>query len=133
MCVSIPTAKDSPTTGLRCTEYVKMKEASSITMKTIKYGCKFTISWLIKKVARIYFCAIYIFKPIRRIMKRMKLHLQAFVLFAPAIIGIICSTIIIVLLSLIYFIGLYRWSKTRNGRNFLRAYYREILRLENML
>lgn len=66
-------------------------------------------------------------------MKRIKLHLQAFVLFTPAIIGIICSTIIIVLLSLIYFIGLYRWSKTRNGRIFLRAYYREILRLENIL
>lgn len=49
LCVSIPTAKDSPATGLRCTEYVKMKDASSITMKTIKYGCKFTISWLIKK------------------------------------------------------------------------------------
>lgn len=66
-------------------------------------------------------------------MKRIKLHLQAFVLFAPAIIGIICSTIIIVLLSLIYFIGLYRWSKTRSGRYFLRSYYREILRLENNL
>ena len=49
LCVSIPTAKDSPATGLRCTEYVKIKEESSITMKTIKYGCKFTISWLIKR------------------------------------------------------------------------------------
>ena len=66
-------------------------------------------------------------------MKSIKIHLQACVLFAPAIIGIICSTIIIVLSALIYFIGLYRWSKTRNGRVFLRAYYREILRLENML
>lgn len=66
-------------------------------------------------------------------MKRMKLHLQAFALFAPAIIGIICSTIIIVLLVLIYSIGLYRWSRTINGRNFLRSYYREILRLERML
>ena len=66
-------------------------------------------------------------------MKRMKLHLQAFALFAPAIIGIICSTIIIVLSALIYFIGLYRWSKTRNGRVFLRSYYREIMRLERML
>lgn len=63
----------------------------------------------------------------------MKLHLQAFVLFAPAIIGIICSTIIIVLLAIIYSVDVYRWSKTRNGRNFLRAYYREILRLENNL
>lgn len=132
MCVSIPTAKDSPATGLRCTEYVKMKDASSITMKTIKYSCKFTISWLIKKIARIYFCAIYIFKPIRRIMKRIKLHLQACVLFTPVIL-LLSSTTIIVLLSLIYFIGLYRWSKTRNGRIFLRAYYREILRLENNL
>lgn len=66
-------------------------------------------------------------------MTRIKLHLQAFVLFAPAIIGIICSTIIIMLLVLIYSIGLYRWSKTRNGRNFLRSYYREIMRLERML
>lgn len=66
-------------------------------------------------------------------MKRIKLHLQAFVLFTPAIIGIICSTIIIVLLSLIYFIGLYRWSFTMSGRKFLRSYYREIMRLERML
>ena len=66
-------------------------------------------------------------------MKSIKIHLQACVLFAPVIIGIICSTIIIVLFVLIYSIGLYRWSKTRNGRNFLRAYYREILRLENNL
>jgi hypothetical protein len=66
-------------------------------------------------------------------MKRMKLHLQAFALFAPAIIGIVCSTIIIVLLVLIYSVGVYHWSKTRNGRVFLRAYYREILRLENNL
>nr|DAN63284.1 MAG TPA: TraL protein [Caudoviricetes sp.] len=66
-------------------------------------------------------------------MTRIKLHLQACALFAPAIIGIICSTIIIMLLVLIYSIGLYRWSKTRNGRNFLRSYYREIMRLERML
>jgi hypothetical protein len=65
-------------------------------------------------------------------MKRMKLHLQACALFMPVIL-LLSSMIIIVLLSLIYFIGLYRWSKTRNGRVFLRAYYREILRLENML
>ena len=66
-------------------------------------------------------------------MKRIKLHLQACVLFTPAVIGLICGAIIIAPLSLIYFIGLYRWSKTRNGRIFLRAYYREILRLENNL
>lgn len=66
-------------------------------------------------------------------MKRVKLHLQAFALFTPVIIGIICSTIIIVLLVLIYSIGLYRWSKTRNGRKFLRSYYREVLRLESNL
>ena len=65
-------------------------------------------------------------------MKSIKIHLQACVLFAPVIL-LLSSTIIIVLLALIYFIGLYRWSKTRNGRNFLRSYYREILRLENML
>ena len=66
-------------------------------------------------------------------MKRLKLHLQACALFAPAIIGMICSTIIIVLLVLIYSIGLYRWSFTMSGRKFLRSYYREILRLENNL
>lgn len=65
-------------------------------------------------------------------MKRIKLHLQACALFTPVIL-LLSSTIIIVLLSLIYFIGLYRWSKTRNGRNFLRSYYREIMRLERML
>ena len=66
-------------------------------------------------------------------MKRMKLHLQAFALLAPAIIGMVCSTIIIMLLVLIYSIGLYRWSFTMSGRKFLRSYYREILRLENNL
>lgn len=66
-------------------------------------------------------------------MKRMKLHLQACALFAPVIVCMMCSTIIIVLLSVIYTIGLYRWCSTVNGRIFLRSYYREVMRLERML
>lgn len=65
-------------------------------------------------------------------MKRIKLHLQACALFTPVIL-LLSSTIIFVLLAIIYSVGVYRWSKTRNGRIFLRAYYREILRLENIL
>lgn len=65
-------------------------------------------------------------------MKRIKLHLQAFALFAPAII-LLSSTIIFVLLDVLYCYLLYRFSSTKNGSSFLRRYYHEILRLENNL
>ncbi|WP_333615714.1 hypothetical protein [Bacteroides pyogenes] len=66
-------------------------------------------------------------------MKRIKLHLRAALLFAPAFF-VLSSTIILVLLGAIYFSWLvFRWSSTIKGRKFLRAYYHEILRLENML
>lgn len=65
-------------------------------------------------------------------MKRMKLHLQAFALFAPVLL-IMCSTIIAVL-GCIYLAWLvFCWSGTISGRRFLRRYYHEILRLENSL
>ena len=67
-------------------------------------------------------------------MKRIKLHLQAFALFAPVVCSLMCSTIIIPALGLIYFAWLVIvWSSTINGRRFLRRYYHEILRLENNL
>lgn len=65
-------------------------------------------------------------------MTRFKLHLQACALFAPAIF-LLSGTIIIVLLGVLYCYFLYRFSSTKYGRKFLRSYYKEILRLENML
>ena len=66
-------------------------------------------------------------------MKGIKLHLRAAILFAPVIIGIMSSIFVVMLLGVIYFIGVYLWSSTINGRKFFRSYYREILRLERML
>lgn len=66
-------------------------------------------------------------------MKRIKLHLQACVLFAPVIL-LLSSTIMCVLLGVLYCsIIVFWWSSTKYGRKFLRSYYKEILRLENML
>jgi uncharacterized protein (DUF2062 family) len=67
-------------------------------------------------------------------MKRIKLHLQACALFAPVFVALMCSTIILALIGAIYFAWIvFKWSSTINGRRFLRRYYHEILRLENML
>lgn len=67
-------------------------------------------------------------------MKRIKLHLQAFALFTPAFIGIISTSMLILLFSAIYSaIIVLWWSKTKAGRHFLIRYYREVLRLENTL
>lgn len=65
-------------------------------------------------------------------MKRIKLHLQACVLFAP-VIFLLSSTIIFVLLGVLYCYFLYRFSSTKIGSSFLKRYYHEILRLEDML
>ena len=67
-------------------------------------------------------------------MKRIKLHLQAFALFAPFIILLMSSTIILQILSAIYFGWLaLGFSSTIIGRRFFLRYYREILRLEDYL
>ncbi len=82
---------------------------------------------------RICFRTLCYFNQTEKIMKRIKLHLRAALLFAPAFF-VLSSTIILVLLGAIYFSWLvFRWSSTIKGRKFLRAYYHEILRLENML
>nr|DAT65180.1 MAG TPA: hypothetical protein [Caudoviricetes sp.] len=65
-------------------------------------------------------------------MKRIKIHLQACVLFTPVIL-LLSSTIIFVLLAVLYCYLLYRFSSTKIGSSFLRRYYHEILRLENNL
>lgn len=65
-------------------------------------------------------------------MKRIKLHLQACALSMPVIL-LLSSTIIFVLLAVLYCYFLYRFSSTKIGSSFLRRYYHEILRLEHML
>ncbi len=67
-------------------------------------------------------------------MKRIKLHICAFILFAPVIILPMSSTIILQILSAVYFGWLvFGFSSTIKGRKFLRRYYREVLRLEDYL
>ncbi len=65
-------------------------------------------------------------------MTRIKLHLQACVLFTPVIL-LLSSTIIVMLLGVFYCYFLYKFSSTKNGSRFLKRYYHEILRLENLL
>ena len=65
-------------------------------------------------------------------MTRIKLHLQACALFAPAIL-LLSSTIIVMLLGVLYCYFLYRFSSTKIGSRFLKRYYHEILRLEHTL
>ena len=67
-------------------------------------------------------------------MKRIKLHICAFILFAPVIILLMSSTIILQILSAVYFGWLaLGFSSTIIGRRFFLRYYREILRLEDYL
>ena len=67
-------------------------------------------------------------------MKRIKLHLRALALFAPVVILLMSSTIILQILSAVYFGWLvFGFSSTIIGRRFFLRYYREILRLENYL
>lgn len=67
-------------------------------------------------------------------MKRIKLHICAFILFAPFIILLMSSTIILQILSAVYFGWLvFGFSSTIIGRRFFLRYYREILRLEEYL
>ena len=67
-------------------------------------------------------------------MKRIKLHICAFILFAPVVILLMSSTIILQILSAIYFGWLaLGFSSTIIGRRFFLRYYREVLRLEEYL
>lgn len=66
-------------------------------------------------------------------MKRVLLHLQALALFLPCLLIFSDGHFLVNFLGMIYVAVLFRLSRTRSGKKFLRRYYHEILRLENMM
>nr|DAR09436.1 MAG TPA: hypothetical protein [Caudoviricetes sp.] len=102
-------------------------------MKTIKRAVNCISTWQ-KWMVQINFCAIYHFITNKnKKMKGLRMHFQACVLFAPVVM-LFCGTFLCVLFGLLYCsIIVFWWSSTKYGRKFLRSYYHEILRLENML
>lgn len=87
-----------------------------------------------KWMVQINFCTIYHFITNKnKKMKGLIKHFQACVLFTPVAM-LFCGTFLCVLFGLLYCsIIVFWWSSTKYGRKFLRSYYHEILRLENML
>lgn len=65
-------------------------------------------------------------------MKRIKLHLIACVLFMPVML-LFCGSLLCVLFCVVYCYMLQKLCRTESGSRFIRCYYHEILRLENML
>lgn len=67
-------------------------------------------------------------------MKTLKLHLSAFALFAPVFVLLGSANFFVMLLSGVYFGWLvFGFGQTKTGKKFYRSYYREIIRLENMM
>lgn len=65
-------------------------------------------------------------------MKRIKLHLIACVLFMPIVL-LFCNSLLCVLFCALYLCLFQKFCRTKSGNKFIRCYYHEILRLENML
>ena len=65
-------------------------------------------------------------------MKRIKLHLIACVLFMPVML-LFCGSLLCVLFCALYLCLFQKFCRTKSGNKFIRSYYHEILRLENML
>lgn len=64
-------------------------------------------------------------------MKRIILHLAAFVAMLPLAAVFSEGNVIVNILGLLYFAWLFIWlNDNPTGRKLLRAYYREILRIE---
>ena len=66
-------------------------------------------------------------------MNSIKIHCLAFVILMPCIMAFSESNPLINIIGLAYILVLFRLSSTTSGRRFIRAYYKEILRLENRI
>lgn len=66
-------------------------------------------------------------------MNSIKLHSIAFAAILPCILTLSESSLIVNLAGIIYTLLLFRLSRTKRGKRFIRSYYREILRLESLL
>lgn len=66
-------------------------------------------------------------------MKSIKLHSIAFAIILPCILIFSEGELIINILGLVYMLFLFRLSGTTKGKQFVRSYYKEILRLESLL
>jgi hypothetical protein len=65
-------------------------------------------------------------------IKKVFLHVVAFVMILPCLLMFNAGSTIINFLGLAWVLFLVAASNTNAGKRFLRSYYREILRLERM-
>lgn len=66
-------------------------------------------------------------------MNSIKLHSVAFAVILPCILALSEGSLIINLVGVLYILLLFRLSYTKPGKQFIRSYYREVLRLEALL
>ena len=66
-------------------------------------------------------------------MKVIKLHLIALVAFLPCIMIVSEDNPVINILGLLWAVLVYRLSVTKPGKKFVCSYWREIIRIENLL
>ena len=66
-------------------------------------------------------------------MNSIKLHSIAFAVILPCILALSEGSSIINLVGVLYILLLFRLSYTKPGNQFIRSYYREVLRLEALL
>lgn len=66
-------------------------------------------------------------------MNSIKIHCLAFAILMPCIMALSEGSLIVNILGVAYILVIFRLSSTTKGERFIRAYYREILRLENRI
>lgn len=66
-------------------------------------------------------------------MNSIKIHCLAFAILMPCIMAFSEGSLVVNILGVAYMLLLFRLSGTTIGKRFIRAYYKEILRIENQL
>lgn len=66
-------------------------------------------------------------------MKQLKLHAVMALLLTPLFALVLSNDLLWSIVGLVYIAVLFRVSHTPAGKQFIREYYREIIRLEHML
>lgn len=67
-------------------------------------------------------------------MKAIKIHLTAFAVLLPLLAVVSTGNLAANFLGVLYAAGLYIYTaNSERGKRFIRRYYREVLRLEDML
>lgn len=66
-------------------------------------------------------------------MKNIKLHCKAFAIILPIVLLFSEGSLLVNFIGLIYLLLLFGASNSKSGKQFIRRYYREILRIESIM